>query len=124
MLELRLKRNYKIQEGDMLERLKLSNPKHLYRLFAKKKNKKNSSLENEKFYEHFKNLMCGRNDEVFIPDLDQEPVYEELDEIISREDILKAINKLKTNKSCSEDLIINDIFIKGKDILLPLLACQ
>ena len=58
---------------------------------------------------------------MLIPDLYQEAVYEELDEIISREEILKAINKLKTNKSCSEDLIINEIFIKGKDILLPCL---
>ena len=39
-------------------------------------------------------------------------VYEELDEVISLDEISNVIAKLKPNKSCGEDFILNEIFIK------------
>lgn len=35
------------------------------------------------------------------------------------EEILTAIKKLNMNKSCGNDKILNEYFIKGKDILMP-----
>ena len=48
-------------------------------------------------------------------------VYEELDEEISLDKNSIAIAKLKPNKSCGDDYILNEIFIKCKSVLLPLL---
>jgi hypothetical protein len=48
--------------------------------------------------------------------------YDELDREITCNDIENAIRKLKLNKSCNEDYIMmNEIFIRCKEILLPLL---
>ena len=38
--------------------------------------------------------------------------FNALDEEISREEIIKAIKKMNSNKSCSEDMILNELFKK------------
>lgn len=45
-------------------------------------------------------------------------VYEELDKEIIYDEISKVIKKLKCNKSCSEDYIVNELFIRCNDILM------
>jgi len=37
----------------------------------------------------------------------------------SSDDVKKAIQQLQYNKSCGPDLYINEIFIHGKDVLIP-----
>ena len=56
-------------------------------------------------------------------------MFEELNVSLSREEILKSIHQLKTNKSGGPDRLINDFFfffffffIHGKSILLPTLS--
>ena len=41
-----------------------------------------------------------------------ESTFNALDEEISREEIIKAIEKMNPNKSCSEDMILNELFKK------------
>lgn len=48
-------------------------------------------------------------------------MFDELNEELSQEEILKAIKQLKTNKSGGPDKLINEFFIHGKHILLPIL---
>ena len=48
-------------------------------------------------------------------------MFEELNEPISNESILKAIKQLNTNKIAGPDMIFNEFFIHGKDVLLPFL---
>ena len=48
-------------------------------------------------------------------------MFEELNVNLSREEILKSINQLKTNKSGGPDRLINEFFIHGKSILFPTL---
>ena len=44
-----------------------------------------------------------------------------MDKEITHDEIKKAIHRLKHNKSCSEDYIMNELFIKCTDILMPLI---
>ena len=46
-------------------------------------------------------------------------MFEELNIDISQQEILKAVNQLKTNKSGGPDKIINEFFIHGKNIFRP-----
>ena len=52
---------------------------------------------------------------------DDEPVYEELDRIITDDEILVAISNLKRSESHGIDGLLNEYFIEYKDLLLPLL---
>ena len=123
--ENKLKRNYKQHEGDMLDYLRKHNPKHFFSLFGKGKGKSmKSSLTNDDFYAHFKGLIErdeGDPTDNYYDITNTEPVYEELDKDITCEEISKAIHKLKCNKSCSEDCILNELFIKCQDVLMPLI---
>ena len=79
-------RQYKRQEGNMLDFLRKYNPKHYYKLF--KKNSKNSfsTLSNVDFFIHFKSLVelsANGNFSCVSPDENFSAVYEELDEEIS-----------------------------------------
>ena len=122
-VENKLKRHYKRQEGDMLTYLKKANPKQFYKLFSKKKSRVTNNLTNDDFLLHFKNLMYDENEQTAFSfdEFDNDTIFEELDCEITENEILKAVSNLKANKSCSEDGIINEIFTKGKNILLPCL---
>ena len=49
-------------------------------------------------------------------------MFEELNRNFSHVDILKAIKQLKTNKSGGPDKLINEMFMHGKNILVPTLC--
>ena len=49
-------------------------------------------------------------------------IFEELNAILTQEEISKAISQLKTNKTSGPDRLINDFFINGKSVLLPTLC--
>ena len=46
-------------------------------------------------------------------------MFDELNVPISNECILKAIKELNTGKSAGPDMLLNEFFIHGKDVLLP-----
>ena len=48
-------------------------------------------------------------------------MFDELNVEFSEEEIIKSIKQLKTNKSSGPDRLINEFFIHGKNILLPVL---
>jgi hypothetical protein len=121
-LESRLKMIYKRQQGNILEGLRTINPKLFYGKFAKKRRIIPKVSGNE-FLEHFKKIATElrtengslNNDNVN----DDEPVYEELDRIITDDEILVAISNLKRSKSHGIDGLLNEYFIEYKDLLLP-----
>jgi hypothetical protein len=53
-LENKLKRQYKNQQGNMLSKLRKSNPRRFYRKFKKRKKPVIHDISLEKFEEHFK----------------------------------------------------------------------
>ena len=49
-------------------------------------------------------------------------MFEELNINFSQNEILKSIKQLKTNKSGGPDMLINEFFIHGKQVLVPILC--
>ena len=120
--ESKIKRKYKQHEGDMLDYLKKQNPKHFYGLFSKQKRRHiQSNLTNNDFYMHFKGLIQDDVSDATDEVINDESVYDELDREITYHEIKTAIRKLKLNKSCSEDCILNEVFIYCEETLMPLL---
>ena len=82
----------------------------------------------EEFYEHFKVLASDINGtrhgdfgdflENFDKSVPNEPRFPELDVPISRNEILNSIGKLKRNKACGPDLLLNEYFIESAGILI------
>ena len=96
-------------------------------------NNKTDNCDNirpEIWVEHFKLLMIKPPpqgnfvDEVnqFLANEDNWKFFNELSFSITAAEINKAINKLKSGKSCGEDMILNEMLKSGKDILSPALV--
>ena len=80
------------------------------------------NISTEVFLEHFKKLNIVHEESEY-EDLSSEEIThlnDELDEPISEGEVLKAINSLKNNKSCSDDMILNEFLKASKEILLSL----
>ncbi|VDI80188.1 Hypothetical predicted protein [Mytilus galloprovincialis] len=123
-LERRLKREYMRTEGNMLDIMRLTNPKLFYKKFKRKASSKHA-VPLKLFHEHFKSLCSSDTDAVLddsqFHNTDGECVYEELDREITENDILKAIRNLKRDKSHGVDGILNEYFIEYKDVFMPVL---
>ena len=113
----------------MLNYLRKDNPKKFYKHFQKRKQYRRSELSNDDFFNHFSNLASNEpntNDEVdsFLSTNDVHAggtVCNDLDRDITEMEISDAIDGLKNNKTCGYDCVLNEYFIKCKDILMPCL---
>lgn len=102
----------------MLDLIRKNNPKQFFKYFSKQKAKvSQSDLKIDDFYTHFKNLNNKEFDNAYISS-NGEPIFEELDMQISTDEVLAAIQNLKRGKSCSEDNILNEVFIDCSNELL------
>ena len=77
----------------------------------------------DNFYDYFKNLISREDDNAteFEHTVDHNTVFENLDKNITISEIESAIKKLKAGKSCAEDGLVNELFMKCSNVLLPLL---
>jgi len=95
--------------------LKSSNSQEFWKLLKKGKTREQSNIPLDKLFEFFKTLNEKPDaDPINFPLLDPDDVNELNENInmkISKE-ILKCIKKLKNNKACGEDLVINE-YIKS-----------
>ena len=111
--------DYKKNFIDKIKNLEHSDPKSFWGLINNAcSNPKNSDhkVELNEFFEHFKKLNESDNqlDEDGFHDIDFENISEfntELNSEITTEEVAKAIQSLKNNKACGNDLIINE-FLK------------
>jgi hypothetical protein len=117
-----MKLNLNVSINYMLDYLKKQNPKHFYCLFSKKKRRNvQNNLTNKDFYMHFRELIQDDDNNTIGDIINDGSVYDELDREITYDEIKTAIRKLKLNKSCSEDCVLNEVFINCEEILMPLL---
>ena len=99
-----------------INNLKSSNSQEFWKLLKKGKTREQPNIPIDKLFEFFKTLNEKPDaDPINIPLLDPGNVNELNENInmkISKEEILKCIQKLKNNKACGEDLVINE-YIKS-----------
>ena len=124
--ERHIKRQYQQKEGNMMDYLHKHNPKQFFKYFSKRKKKSSPvNIGMSEFVEHFQNLVNMTNNDPNDADNDAydsyDAVFDELDAEISETEILTCIRNLNRNKSCSEDDILNELFLDCKDVMIPLL---
>ena len=103
---------------------KSNKPKDYWNMLNQKKNNPNHSLTENAAYNHFKlisEVPINDNDELVAPDISDEG-----DEILNNDftpiEIHKLINKLKNNKSCGIDNVINEFIKHSPDSYKSLLT--
>ena len=91
------------------------------------KTNKSCKITVNEFLDHFANLgsrATQQNNEVkdFLKDYeDKSASFDELDAVITEDEILAAIKTLKQNKAGGVDGILNEFIIHCKDVLMPCL---
>ncbi|MEW8545015.1 MAG: endonuclease/exonuclease/phosphatase family protein, partial [Candidatus Thiodiazotropha sp.] len=128
----RAKAAFNLQQKQRLHNLATNCPRKFWDEIKKFKNSKTGSneIDLKSFYEHFRGLYSV--DEPFSRD-DVESKLRSSDEAftesssvlaekITVDEVLRAVDKLKCNKSAGIDLLIPEIFIACKDIISPLLC--
>ena len=110
-------KNYRNKFSEDIHNLSKNKPKEFWKLLNKGKRKKQPNNEIDKLYDFFQNLntrdICdGNNGLPEVNILHNEPIHEHINAYISKEEILECIPKLKNQKACGEDEIINE-YIKS-----------
>ena len=102
-----------------LRNVKTSDPKAYWKLLNKSDGSEAATTQKlslEAFAEHFKKINTVSSDvSDNVPSSDPEQVIEHNSEInspITDQEVLNCINRLKLNKVCASDLILNDLFFK------------
>ena len=132
-LSVKLQRRHDFKETEKLLNARITNVKLYWKMLANSKTKKSSCpLDTKDLYNHFLKL-SDPEDEFFNADPDVcndvecliaddiGCVFEELNVAITSEEVFKSIKQLKNGKSGGNDLLLNDFFICGSDILCPYL---
>ena len=121
------KRVYNHKKIKTIKNFKGKKPKHFWKLFSKAKSEASGDITAEGFYVFFKNLV----DEINVVQ-NEEPenfcendnfngddaIFEELDANITESEVKACIKKLKRDKSCGSDSLLNEYFLEARDILL------
>lgn len=116
-----INKQYNTYRNDFISKLrnmKTKDPKSYWSLLNKSSDKSKSVVNKvalETFYDHFKNLNNeNEGQDVFTFDIHNSEVNDnfELYRSFTEDDISRSIKSLKNNKSCGNDLILNE-FLKG-----------
>eukprot|EP00112_Aurelia_sp_Birch-Aquarium-sp1_P010181 Seg2187.2 transcript_id=Seg2187.2/GoldUCD/mRNA.D3Y31 product="hypothetical protein" protein_id=Seg2187.2/GoldUCD/D3Y31 len=82
------------------------------------------AIHQTKWYDHFSKLLNNNNEnciakdqEKLLAELEKTPCFSKSDFRICEEELLKALNSLKKNKSPGPDNVIGELIIWGKDSL-------
>jgi exonuclease III len=114
------KKKYKHAEGDMLNQMRKENPKAFYKKF-KRQSWGAINISADSFRDHFEKL--ANKEAIQAQSVDHhktgDVIFEELDAPFTDDEIHKAIQNLKVGKSPGTDSLINEYFIKFKNILTP-----
>ena len=124
---------YDKQKTLRLENARFKNAKLYWNLLKESAGVKPANIPLSVF-EHYFKAINNPEDPFYAPDEDIlffneryennefEIIFEELNISFTQDEILKAIGQLKTNKSSGPDMLINEFFMYGKNILAPTLV--
>ena len=107
-----------------LRNLKTSNLKEFWKLINSEDRRSPQMPTLDELHNFFKNLNSNDNDQMILNEgTDSESlneINEEINQPISKEEILHAVKNLKNNKSPGSDNILNDHIKRTINILLPI----
>ena len=123
------RRRFENENTSKLYKAKCQNVKLYWKLLSGQ-NYNETKVTKDEFFNHFMSLsnpsdpFYAADDDIVdelrnIMESDMQLLFDELNVNISLVDIEKAIKELKNGKSAGVDLLINELFVHGKDILLP-----
>ena len=129
-LSWKLRRDYDKFHTSKLLNARFHNAKEYWKLLKGPTSSFKTNITNHEFYRYFKDL--SNPDDPFYtadPDIsdnvsqaainDIQEMFSELDCEIDQTEIMSAVKQLKRSKSPGDDLLVNELFIYGKDALLP-----
>ena len=128
------KHNHEVSQTSKLLKAKMNNVKTYWKLLSScGEQRVRTNVTNDEFYQYFENI-SNPCDEFYSvdPDIkeslnniihsDLREIFEELNELINRNEVYIAVKELKMGKSGGDDLLINELFVHGKYILVPYLT--
>ena len=132
MLLRKCRDEYDREKTNKFVNVKNKNAKLYWNMLKELSHVKPANIPLSRFEEYFKSVN-NPSDPFYTPDEDVMNfneryvneefgiMFDELNVEFSEEEILKSIKQLKTNKSSGPDRLINEFFIHGKNVLLPIL---
>lgn len=121
------KRCFELKKIRQIENLRHRKPADFWKFFSSKRNNSSCNLNVDEFYTYFSSMCLSLpnsdNDvaEEFCETFDfvnSSSAFDELDSLITCNEIKYAINHLKRNKSFAGDQMLNEYFIEASDILM------
>ena len=111
-----------------------SNPKEFWKLLRPCKKSNSTNIKPNDFFDYFKrisnpgNIIYEADDDIYeylrtYTEGHLDNKYTELNNCISEIEVKHAITELKGGKAAGADLLINELYICGQDILIPKLKC-
>ena len=124
------KNKYYKELSSKLRNLKSINPKEYWKIInnANNKAKNKCPIDTDTLFNHFKNLGNNKNDATndvnnsFDPRIINHSINEFINNSISLDEVIAAKNKLKSNKACGPDHIINEFIKNCPDSVLILIT--
>ncbi|XP_063436376.1 uncharacterized protein LOC134717812 [Mytilus trossulus] len=114
----------KTHRRDMAKRLKnlrSQNSKEYWNILNKREHTKQPEINFDNLLNFFRDLNSGTPDPIDLPNVDQDAVDDlngTLNGPITKNEIMNCIKKLKSNKACGDDMIINDYIKSFSDFLI------
>ena len=107
--------------------MKTSNPKEYWKILNQGRAKKQPNIPIEDLFTFFQNLNAapqGAGDQQgefpFADDIDFERLNNEINSHISKDEIVACIKRLKNNKACGEDEVLNEYIKSTVDLFISI----
>ena len=123
---------YDKERSNRLFTAKVTDPKQFWKLLKENSTIKTQLHAND-FLEHFKivngdnthNIPLSEDVDQYISQYESgelDIIYHELNEDITEKEVRTAIKQLKAGKAAGHDLLLNEIYMKACDVLVPILT--
>ena len=131
IVKRKAKCKFKIQQKATFHEVSKNNPKKFWELIRKYKgkNKKNSEVSSQDFYDHFYELLSNNDNfenedvtKVLNDNTLDATTVAELDSDFTVDELFKAISSLKRGENPGIDNLIPEIFLECKNLLAPILC--
>ena len=115
--------DFKISEPKKIRGLKSSNPKEYWRILNSDSKQKPKVAPLNELYEYFKNVNGVEiNDTVPNIDIEDNSTNEEINSLVTVDEIIQAVNILKNNKSPGNDDLLSEHLKSSLDLMVPYIS--